>query len=153
MTSAGSPARARRPGFFVSTLPPLSLLLCALALACGSREPAVPTGPRVWQGPTPNVSSTGATQHERREIAQRISLPLCLSVAGRDYRFARVEPYAGGGTTPPGLTDTFYRLDRWRLWTRPGLLSEQPVLFVTVRGSTGIVAEYERIAAGERCEG
>ena len=105
----------------------------------------------MWEGPGDFVSSTGVITHERREIAQRVPVPACITVGEDRYRFVQVTPFAGGGTVPSGLNDTFFRLDRWRLWTRPGPLLGQPVLFVTIRGSTGILAEYERVAPGEPC--
>ena len=142
-------ARAGRPGIFISLF--VSVVCAALLAACGSREPSTPTGRRVWEGPGDYVASSGVTTYERREIAQKVTLPACLSVLDDRYRFARVTPFSGGGTTPPGLVDSFFRLDRWRLWTRPGQVAGQPVLFLTIRGSTGIVAEYERVAPGEEC--
>jgi hypothetical protein len=90
-------------------------------------------------------------RQERREIAQQIAVPACISVGTDQYRFVQIEPFAGGGTNPPGLSDTFHRLDRWRLWTLPGPLVGRTQLFVTIRGSTGIVAVYERLPAGEPC--
>ena len=111
----------------------------------------MPTERRVWEGPGDFVSSTGVVMHERREIAQKISLPACITVGEDRYRFAQVTPVAGGATVPSGLIGAFFRLDRWRIWTRPGPLVGQPVLFVTVRGSTGIIAEYQRVAPGEPC--
>ena len=142
-------ARARGPGVAVSALV-VALLLGAMFAACGQAEPAVPTEPRLWEGGT-EVSSEGVVVHERREIAQKVPLPACITVEQDRYRFSGVTPYTGGGTTPPGLDSTFYRLDRWSLWKRPGPLRGQPSLFVTVRGSSGFVAEYRRVAAGEPC--
>jgi len=128
----------------------LALLAWLLLAACGAAEPEVPTGPRTWEGGT-QVTSEGVVVHDRREIAQRVSLPACISVEQDRYRFTEVTPYAGGGTAPPGLDPTFYRLDRWSLWKRPGPLEGQSALFVTVRGSSGFVAEYQRVGAGEPC--
>ena len=119
--------------------------------ACGSRDPEVPTGRRPWEGPGDAVASAGVVTHERREIAQRVIVPACLIVGADSYRFLQVTPFSGGGATPPGLTDTFYRLDRWRLWTRSGPPAGQGTLFVTIRGSTGIVAEYTRTAPDDPC--
>lgn len=143
-------ARAGRPGVAVS-LTALLIWIGALGAACAPDAPGTPTERRVWEGPSNLVASQGVTRYERRELAQQVPLPSCLGVGADSYRFTRVTAYEGGGTNPPGLTDTFYRLDRWRLWSRPGALSGQPVLFVTVRGSTGITAEYERLPSGEIC--
>jgi len=139
-------ARVIRPGVAVSALIAALLLLGA----CGQAEPQSPTGPRTWEGGD-LVSSSGVIGYERREIAQKVSLPGCITVGGDRYRFAQVTPYEGGGATPPGLDNTYYRLDRWQLWKRVGPLEGQPTLFVTVRGSTGYVAEYRRVAPGEPC--
>ncbi|MGH2588454.1 MAG: hypothetical protein ACRDJE_26330 [Dehalococcoidia bacterium] len=144
-----SSARADRLGT-VAFLP-LLLVLCVV-LACAPSEPEAPTGRRVWVGPSSAVASTGVITYDRREIAQKVALPACISVGDDQYRFTQITTFSGGGVTPPGLNDTFFRLDRWRLWTRPGPLEGQPLVFVTVRGSTGIVAEYERVAAGEPCD-
>jgi hypothetical protein len=128
----------------------VALLIGASLAACGQAEPEVPTGPRVWEGGT-EVSSEGVVIHERREIAQKVPLPVCITVGQDRYRFGGVTPFAGGGAAPPGLEPTFYRLDRWSLWKRPGPLEGQPALFVAVRGSSGFVAEYQRVGAAEPC--
>ena len=146
------PARDTGPGPFISLLLLTSLAFGVLLSACGSREPATPAARRMWEGPGEYVASSGVITYERREIAQKIPLPQCVSVLEDSYRFARVTPFPAGGTAPPGLMDTFFRLDRWRLWSQPGQLAGQPMVFVTVRGSTGIVAEYERVAPNEGCE-
>jgi hypothetical protein len=144
-------ARAVRPGVAIC-LGWLLLWAAVMSVACAPEQPQTPTGRRVWEGPTSSVASSGVVQHERREIAQQITLPACIRVGPDQYRFTQVVPFAGGGTNPPGLNDTFHRLDRWRLWTAPGPLEGQPKLFVTVRGSTGIFAEYERLPSGETCD-
>ena len=142
-------ARAARPGGAVSTL--VVALHCTLLLAaCGQAEPEVLAEPRVWEGGT-QVSSEGVIVYDRREIAQKVPLPACITVAQQRYRFSGVTPFSGGGTTPPGLDPAFYSLDRWSLWKRPGPLEGQASLFVTVRGSSGFVAEYERLGSDETC--
>ena len=128
----------------------MALLAWLLLAACGAAEPEVPPGPRAWEGGT-QVTSEGVVVHDRREIAQKVPLPACVTVGQDRYQFAEVTPYVGGGTVPPGLDSTFYRLDRWSLWKRPGPLEGQPTLFITVRGSSGFVAEYRRVGAGEPC--
>jgi hypothetical protein len=143
-------ARAGRPGVAVS-LAVLLISIGALLAACAPDQPEVPTGRRVWEGPSTAVASRGVTTYERREIAQQVPLPACISIGGQEFGFTDVSTFPG--VNPPGLTDTFYRLDRWRLWSRPGPLDGQPALFVTVRGSTGILAEYERLPDGEPCTG
>ena len=97
---------------------------------------------RVWRGPTSLVRSSGATTFDRREIAQKVDFPSCLSVGAATYRFAGVERIDGGGATPPGNFDTAYYLDRWRLYQGPGSLESQQSVAVTVRGSTGIYGRY-----------
>ena len=142
-------ARVARPGVAVSALV-VGLLLWGSVAACGQAEPAVPTGLRPWEGGA-EVSSEGVLVHERREIAQKVRLPACITVEQDRYRFTGVMPYAGGGSAPPGLEPTLYRLDRWSLWKRPGPLLGQPSIFVSVRGSSGFVAEYQRAGADEPC--
>ena len=142
-------ARATCPGILFSARPICLLLAATLLAACGSRQPETPAGRRVWEGPGNFVASTGVTTYDRREIAQKVPLPTCLEVGAARYRFAGVTQHEQRGGGPPGLIDTYFHLDRWRLYMRPGgALPEQPVLFVTVRGSTGIVAEYQRATDG-----
>lgn len=129
----------------------LALSLLFLTASCGSREPETPAERRVWEGPGSFVASSGLVAYERREIAQKLDLPRCIEVGSDRYGFVDVTPISGGGATPPGLTDTFFRLDRWRIWTRGGPIQGQPALFVTVRGSTGIIAEYGRLPPGDAC--
>ena len=143
-------ARASRPGVAICLVWLLVFSGMTLA-ACAPEQPETPAERRVWEGPTNSVASSGVVRHERREIAQQITLPACISVGTDAYLSSRVEPFEGGGTNPPGLNDTFHRLDRWRLWTLPGPLEGQPTLFLTIRGSTGIVAVYERLPSGEVC--
>lgn len=143
-------ARAARPGVAVSVAV-LLLYAGVLLAACAPDQPETPTGRRVWEGPTNTVASSGVVTYDRREIAQQVPLPRCIAVGDDRYEFTRVSPFEGGGVNPPGLNDTFYRLDRWRLWSRPGPLEGQPVLYVTIRGSTGIVAEYQAISSDQSC--
>jgi hypothetical protein len=133
-------ARAARPGFLVWAV---FAGVAAVLAACADLPPEPPAVPRTWEGPGENVTSTGTTSYTRREIAQTVSLPVCIQVGPRAYRYARVSTFAGPGANPPGLFDSQYRLDRWRIWTRAGPLALQETLFLTVRGSTGILAEYE----------
>jgi hypothetical protein len=95
-------------------------------------------------GPSATVSSEGLTAYERREIAQRVTFPTCITAGGSTFRFAEVQTLPTGAPVPIGLFDTGYGLDRWRLLARAGLLEEQPELFVSARGSTGILARYPR---------
>jgi hypothetical protein len=122
-------------------------MLAGLAVSCGGgREPETPAGRRVWDGPGEFIASSGVTTYDRREIAQKVPLPVCLEVEARRFRFARVEvlPVSAAGV-PPGLFDTGFRLDRWRLWSPPGAVTDQSTLSLTVRGSSGIMAVYERV--------
>lgn len=145
-----SHARAARPGVAICIFW-LVLWSGIFVAACAPQQPEIPTERRVWEGPTQSVASSGVVRQERREIAQQIAVPACISVGPNQYRFVQITPFAGGGANPPGLNDTFHRLDRWRLWTQPGPLEGQTSLYVTIRGSTGIVAEYERLPSGETC--
>jgi hypothetical protein len=141
---------ARRPGVAIC-LVWLTAWAGIFVAACAPQQPEIPTERRIWEGPTQNVASSGVVRQERREIAQQIAVPACIIVGQNQYRFEQITPFAGGGANPPGLNDTFHRLDRWRLWTPPGPLDGQVKLFVTIRGSTGIVAEYALLPAGESC--
>jgi hypothetical protein len=143
-------ARAARPGVAICFIW-LVLSSSFFVAACAPQQPDIPTVRRVWEGPTQSVASSGVIRQERREIAQQIAVPACISVGQSQYRFVQIAPFAGGGANPPGLNDTFHRLDRWRLWTLPGSLEGQANVYVTIRGSTGIVAEYERLPSGETC--
>lgn len=122
------------------------------AAACGAPPQETPAGRRVWQGPGGYVASRGVTSFERREIAQTVMLPVCIEVQSDRYRLARVSVLPAGALTPPGVLDTGFRLDRWRLWTPSGTPVGEPSLFVIVLGSTGTVAEYERLAPAVACE-
>lgn len=124
--------------------------LCCAAVACGSAEPKVETGTQVWDGPGDFVSSTGVTTYDRREIAQKVLFPSCVRIADDRFKFREVVPQAGSGN-PPGLFDTMFRLDKWRLWTPPGAVIGQKTVFVTVRGSTGILGAYDRLADPSAC--
>ena len=129
----------------------LCLALAALPAACGARPPEVSAERRAWQGPGDFVFSSGVTTYDRREIAQKVPFPTCIRVADDRYRFVQVTTLPANSPTPPGLFDTMFYLDRWRLWAGPGPLIGQPAVFVTVRGSTGILGEYSRITDGEPC--
>ncbi len=126
----------------------LIVLLASLILAgCGAPGPPEPDASRrTWQGPGQAVASEGITIYDRRELAQRVPLPTCLFVGDVAFRYNGVlRP------EPPGLLPTGYALDRWRLFSPAGSLAEQPRLFVTVLGSTGIAGEYVRLPQGARC--
>jgi hypothetical protein len=142
-------ARVTGPGVAVSALV-LALISALLAAACGTPAPEIPTGRRSWDGGT-QVASEGVFMYERRELAQRVPLPACILVGEVRYLFREVTPFSGG-TSPPGLDPTLYRIDRWNLWKRPGPLEGQPSVYVTVRGSSGLLAEYQQVGAGEPCE-
>lgn len=150
MTRDHATARAVRSGLRVCAV---LLIFALVSAACGPTEPSPSPDRRAWEGSAGAVVSSGIITHERRELAQRLALPACIEAAGAAYRFTDVTPFPGAGETPPGLTNTFTRLDRWRLWSRTGQVVDQPVLYVTVRGSTGIVAAYERLAPGTPCAG
>jgi hypothetical protein len=126
----------------------LSALLIGVLLAgCGAPGPPEPDASRrVWQGPGGAVASAGITIYDRRELAQRVPLPTCLFVGDTAFRYQGVlRP------EPPGLLPTGYALDRWRLLSPAGALSEQQRLFVVVLGSTGIAGEYVRLPQGAAC--
>ena len=57
-----------------------------------------------------------------------------------------------GMLAPPNLLDTGFRRDRWRMWAASGSPVGEPTLFVIVLGSTGTVAEYERLPTGAVCQ-
>jgi hypothetical protein len=143
-------ARAVRPGVAVSALV-LALASAFLVTACGTPAPEIPTTRRAWEGGD-QVASEGVVIYDRREIAQRVPLPACITVGEDRFRFIGVTPFAGG-TAPPGLDPTLYRIDRWSLWKRPGPLEGQPVVYVTVRGSSGLLAEYHQVGVAESCGG
>lgn len=128
--------------------------LCVLLLwilACAPTEPAPDPSRRVWRGPNDGVASQGITTHNRRELAQKVPYPTCLTVEGTAYRFDAVEPQRGSDLVPPGYINTGYYLDRWRLLTRDGALRDQATLYVSVAGSTGILGAYQRQPAGTSC--
>jgi hypothetical protein len=128
-----------------------AMLLSIMAIA-GCTDTARPdAGRRVWRGPTANVSSQGITTYERREIAQRVDFPTCILIGGATYRYDSVQAYATSDLIPPGLFDSGYSLDRWRLVSAFGPLDAQQTMFVTALGSTGIVAKYPRLPAGGSC--
>lgn len=129
----------------------LFVTLCALVplAACAPSPPAPNQGRQVWSGPGGNVASTGVTVYDRREIAQKVNLPSCLHVGEQRYFFSTVTRQPT--TPPPGLTDTMFTLDRWRLWSDPGQAEGAPRLYVTVRGSTGLLAVYERVGGPAEC--
>lgn len=127
-------------------------LLVALIAACGA--PIVPTvspETQVWSGPTTMVSSHGVTTYERREIAQTVPLPLCISIGTSEFKFDKVTQLAGSAAVPPGSFDTGYSLDRWRLLAPAGELAQQPTVYVSVLGSTGVIAHYQRLPEGSHC--
>lgn len=139
--------RRRRVPFARAPLA-VAALLATLLVACGSSTSGSAPHRRVWRGPTETVASQGITTFERREIAQKVEFPTCLLVGPTAFRYTGVRPVPSGDVIPPGSFDTGYGLDRWRLLAPIGVLEEQPRLFVTARGSTGIVAEYARRTAG-----
>ena len=105
----------------------------------------------MWRGPTETVASQGITVYDRREIAQKVNFPTCITVGATAFRLERVRPVFSGDPVRASLLDTGYGLDRWRLLAPAGALDEQPMLFVTVAGSTGIMGEYPRLPAGNSC--
>jgi hypothetical protein len=127
------------------------LLLAAALAACSPSAPEESPARRAWRGPSPLVSSEGLTTYERREIAQRVTFPTCIFVGATSYRFAEVETLPTGAPVPVGLLDTGYGLGRWRLLARAGLLEEQEQIYVSVRGSTGILGRYDRLSAADQC--
>lgn len=126
-------------------------LLLALIVACSPALPAQSPAHRIWQGPTQAVSSVGLTFYERRELAQRVAFPTCITVSHVFFRFAEVQALPSGAPVPPGLLDTGYGRERWRLLAPAGALEEHAELFVSVRGSTGILGRYPRLPAGQTC--
>jgi hypothetical protein len=129
----------------------LCLYLAGVIVACSPSAPEESPARRAWKGPNPLVSSEGLTTYERREIAQNVVFPSCLSIGATAYRFGGVEMLPTGAPVPAGLSDTGYGLDRWRLLARGGSLEEEQEVFVSVRGSTGILGRYPRLPQGERC--
>jgi hypothetical protein len=125
------------------------VLLLGIISACSPAQPEQPATRRQWRGPVPLVSSEGLEQYARREIAQTVAFPRCIFIGTTPFRFAAVDAQPTGAPVPAGLQDTGYGLDRWRLLARPGLLAEQDTIFVSVRGSTGILGRYERLASAE----
>lgn len=146
-------ARASRPGVCIYPLVVL-VAVAAVALACGSRAAPGPTAERqTWDGPDARVSSVGLVIYDRREIAQKVPLPRCIAFGAEQYRFGGVLPETSGGTTPTGYLDTMYRLDRWRIYRKLGVPEPPDALYLTVRGSTGILAEYTTVPPGQACQG
>jgi len=146
-------ARAGRPGVPISGVWLAAVALTGVILsACGPAEPLPPAGRRVWQGPGEFVASRGITRYERREIAQQVLWPTCIEIASETFRYTRVVQLPGSSTTPPGLFDTGFQLDRWRLWTREPQFPTLAPLFLTVRGSTSLLAEYERVHPEADCK-
>jgi hypothetical protein len=127
----------------------LGAALVAGAGCGGAITPQPSPERRTWQGPTAAVASTGVTVYERRELAQKVTFPTCITIGGTAYRFARVR--RTGDSTTAGTFDTGYGLDRWRLFAAAGPLDQQAAVFVSVLGSTGILAEYPRLPAGDGC--
>lgn len=123
----------------------------AISAACAPGQPSPNAGRRVWRGPTANVSSEGLSPYERREIAQKISLPRCITASATTYRLDGVRPLPTSDAVPAGYIYTGYSLDRWLLLSANGGVESQPSLFVTVGGSTGIIADYPRLPADQAC--
>lgn len=122
-------------------------MVLGLPAACGETPPRTPEERRAWQGPDNRVSSEGVVTYDRREIAQRVEIPACIFVQETRYGYSEVLGLEATQRLLPALFDTMYRLDRWRLQARPGALTEQSELFVTVLGSTGILGRYSRETA------
>lgn len=99
---------------------------------------------RVWRGPDERVASRGVTVFDRREIAQKVNFPTCITAGSASFSVGQIDPLPSGDPVPPGLFDTGYGLDRWRLLAPAGALEDQRELFVTALGSTGILARYPR---------
>ena len=95
--------------------------------------------------------SAGVTTFDRRELAQKVPFPTCITVAARRYRFADVEPQPTGAAVPPGFFNTSYVLDRWRLLIGNGVLAEQGTVYVSVAGSTGITGRYPETPNSQGC--
>ncbi len=127
-------------------------LLAGVLAACGSAgEPRPSADRRAWSGPSDTVASRGITTYDRREIAQKVDFPACITAGPSTFKFSGVRNVAAGAPAPAAVFDTGYGLDRWRLLAPSGALDAQAVVFVTVRGSTGIIGEYPRLAAGASC--
>ena len=41
----------------------------------------------MWRGPTSDVASQGISTYDRREIAQKVNFPSCVTVGGAAYRY------------------------------------------------------------------
>jgi hypothetical protein len=128
-----------------------ALLAAAVLAACSPSAPKQSAARRIWQGPTDTVASQGITTHERREIAQRVSFPTCITAGAATFRLEEIQSLPTGDPVPAGLLDTGHSLDRWRLLAPAGALDEQQAVFVSVRGSTGILGRYPRLPAGSSC--
>jgi hypothetical protein len=130
----------------------LPLIACLLSLfACGQPSPDPSAERRTWRGPNDAVASEGITTYDRRELAQRVNFPTCITIGTTAFRYGGTHPVEGGNPAPAGFVDTGYSLDRWRLLSPAGALEQQPVVYVTVLGSTGILSEYLRLPAGRGC--
>lgn len=129
----------------------VALLAAALLAACAPTAPQATADRRTWRGPTDTVASEGITVYDRREIAQKVSFPTCITVGAAAFQFDNVRAVSSRDPLLAGLLDTGYSLDRWRLLAPAGALGEQRSVFVTVGGSTGIIAEYPRLPAGRSC--
>ncbi len=144
------PPRAARLGPAVLCAA-LALVAVALGACGGPGTPREDASRRLWRGPTETVFSEGVTVYDRRETAQKVSFPTCISVGATSYRFEVVRPVSGSQVVPAGLFESGYSLDRWRLLIPSGQVEDQPRLFVVVLGSTGIVAEYPRLPENRIC--
>ncbi|MFN8557271.1 MAG: hypothetical protein U0531_07955 [Dehalococcoidia bacterium] len=131
---------------------PTALLFAALQAACGAPDAPRPSADvQTWRGPRVDVTSRGLITYDRREIAQKVTFPACIMVGAAAFRYRGVRPLASGAPVPPGLYDTGLSLDQWRLLARAGALDDQVEVYVTVRGSTGILGEYPRLSEGQGC--
>jgi hypothetical protein len=132
----------------------LAGVLCAAALlaACGTPSPPRLSPDRqVWNGPTDSVASHGITYYDRREIAQQVPFPVCITIDDASFKYDGAAPNPDYTPLPPGTFDTGYSLDRWRLVAPAGELAAQDKVYVTVLGSTGIAADYLRLPTGKSC--
>lgn len=133
--------------------PALLLLAVVLLPACGGgRVPEADPARRIWRGPTATVASEGITTYDRREIAQKVAYPTCIIAGTVSFRFADVSRTNTSYAVPPGLYESGYFLDRWRLLVSTGAPENQQKLYVSALGATGIIAEYPRLPDGVTCK-
>ncbi len=139
------------PALMCVRLAPAALATVVL-LACGSgRAPETDPARRIWSGPTAAVSSEGVTIYDRREIAQKVPYPTCITAGTASFRFGDVSRTNTSFVVPAGLFESGYYLDRWRLLVAAGTPETQPKVFVSALGATGIIAEYPRLPEGVNC--